>query len=53
MSNLLPRAKQLQILRSLVEGCSIRSTERMVDVSRETVFRCSFASGKAARRFST
>ncbi len=37
MANVLPRDKQLAILRCLVEGCSVRSTERMVDVSRETV----------------
>lgn len=37
MSNVLPREKQLAILRCLVEGCSVRATERMVDVSRETV----------------
>ena len=37
MANVLPREKQLAILRCLVEGCSVRATERMVDVSRETV----------------
>ena len=37
MANVLPRDKQLAILRCLVEGCSVRATERMVDVSRETV----------------
>ena len=37
MANVLPRQKQLGILNALVEGCSVRSTERMLDVSRETV----------------
>lgn len=37
MANLLPRSKQIGILNALVEGCSVRSTERMVGVSRETV----------------
>jgi len=37
MANVLPRPKQVAILRCLVEGNSIRSTERLVGVSRETV----------------
>ena len=37
MANHLPRPKQLAILQALTEGCSVRSTERMVGVSRETV----------------
>jgi IS1 family transposase len=37
MANLLPKAKQVAVLNALVEGVSIRSTERMLDVSRETV----------------
>src|SRR4051812_1463343 len=37
MANILPRQKQVAVLNALVEGCSIRSTERMLDVSRETV----------------
>jgi len=37
MSNVLPRAKQIAILNALVEGNSVRSTERMVDVNRESV----------------
>lgn len=37
MANVLPRNKQLAILRCLVGGCSVRATERMVEVSRETV----------------
>ena len=37
MANILPRTKQLAILNALVEGNSVRSTERMTDVNRETV----------------
>ncbi|SRR6266851_257669 len=37
MANILPRPKQIAVLNALVEGVSIRSTERMLDVSRETV----------------
>jgi IS1 family transposase len=37
MPNVLSRDKQLTILRCLVEGVSIRGTERLADVSRETV----------------
>src|SRR5438045_4827806 len=37
MANVLPRKKQVAVLNALVEGVSIRSTERMLDVSRETV----------------
>src|SRR5258708_18957485 len=37
MANILPKAKQIAVLNSLVEGVSVRSTERMLDVSRETV----------------
>lgn len=34
---MLPRHKQVAVVNALVEGCSVRATERMVDVSRETV----------------
>src|SRR3954467_11029484 len=37
MANVLPRQKQIAVLNALVEGVSVRSTERMLDVSRETV----------------
>jgi IS1 family transposase len=37
MANVLAKAKQVAILSALVEGVSIRSTERMLDVSRGTV----------------
>jgi len=37
MANVLPRHKQISILKCLVEGVSVRGTERLLDVSRETV----------------
>ncbi|HEY4014352.1 MAG TPA: DDE-type integrase/transposase/recombinase [Polyangiaceae bacterium] len=39
MANVLPRSKQLAIVGALVEGCSIRSTERMLGVHRDTIMR--------------
>jgi IS1 family transposase len=39
MANVLPRNKQLTVIGALVEGCSIRSTERMFGVHRDTVMR--------------
>jgi len=37
MSNALPREKQIAVVNALVEGCSIRSAERMTGVNRETI----------------
>lgn len=37
MANILPPAKRAAIVSALTEGCSIRSTARMVGVSRNTV----------------
>ena len=37
--NRLPRDKQIQIITALVEGCSIRSVERMYGVHRDTIMR--------------
>ena len=39
MANILPKSKQVAIIPALTEGCSIRSTARIVGVSRETVLR--------------
>ena len=33
---MLPRDKQIQIIKAIVEGVSIRSIERMTDVHRDT-----------------
>lgn len=37
MANVLPRSKQLAVLGALVEGVSVRGTERITGVNRETV----------------
>lgn len=37
MANVLPRSKQIAVLSALVEGVSVRGTERLTDVSRPTV----------------
>ena len=37
--NVLPFEKQVQIISALTEGCSIRSTERMTGVHRDSVMR--------------
>jgi hypothetical protein len=37
--NVLSQARQIQILNALVEGVSIRSTERMTQTHRDTIMR--------------
>jgi IS30 family transposase len=37
--NVLPIEKQTQIINSLVEGCSVRATARLVGVEHKTVMR--------------
>lgn len=39
MANVLPKDKQLAVLGALVEGCSVRATERMTGVHRDTILR--------------
>ncbi len=43
--NVLSREKQIQIITALVEGCSIRSIERMYDVHRDTIMRLMVRTG--------
>ncbi len=43
--NTLPKDKQIQIITALVEGCSIRSIERMYDVHLDTVMRLMVRTG--------
>ncbi len=43
--NVLPREKQIQVITALVEGCSIRSIERMYDVHRDTIMRLMVCTG--------
>ena len=44
--NVLPRDKQVQIISALIEGCSIRSVERMHGVHRDTIMRLGVAIGE-------
>jgi IS1 family transposase len=47
MSNNLPREKQIAVVNALVEGCSIRSTERMTGVNAKTIDRLLVRLGNA------
>src|SRR3954466_15117343 len=49
--NRLPVAGRVAILRALTEGCSLRSTSRMVGVSINTVTKLLIAAGRACARF--
>jgi len=44
--NVTPRDKQIQVINALVEGCSIRSIERMYGVHRDTVTRLMIRTGQ-------
>ena len=48
--NVLPVEKQTQILNMLVEGCSVRSTARLVGVEHKTVLRVMLRAGKRCQR---
>jgi len=48
--NVLPIEKQVQILNSLVEGCSVRSTARLVGVEHKTVLRVLLRAGERCQR---
>jgi IS1 family transposase len=48
--NVLPIEKQIQIVNSLVEGCSVRSTARLVGVEHKTVLRVLLRAGKRCQR---
>lgn len=47
MANNLSRSKQIAVISALVEGCSLRSTERMTGVNRETIGKLLLAVGDA------
>jgi IS1 family transposase len=47
MANVLAPSKKATIIRALVEGCSIRSIERMTDVHRDTIMRLMVRVGQA------
>lgn len=48
--NILPLEKQVQILNALVEGCSVRSTARLVGVEHKTVLRVLLRAGEHCQR---
>jgi IS1 family transposase len=48
--NVLPIEKQIQIINSLVEGCSVRSTARLVGVEHKTVLRVLLRVGKRCQK---
>ena len=48
--NVLPIEKQIQIINSLVEGCSVRSTARLVGVEHKTVLRVLLRAGERCER---
>jgi IS1 family transposase len=50
MANVLPRSKQLSVLSALVEGMSIRSTERMTGVHRDTIMRLVVSVGEGCAK---
>ena len=50
MSYTLSRETQVTIIRALVEGCSIRSVERMTEVHRDTIMRLMVRIGEGCER---
>jgi IS1 family transposase len=49
--NVLPSEKRAQILNCLVEGCSMRSTQRLTGAAKKTVERLLVAAGKACAEY--
>jgi len=50
MANVLPLEKQIRVIAALVDGCSIRTTERLTDTHRDTVMRLGVRIGEACAR---
>jgi len=48
--NTLPIDKQIQVISALTEGCSIRSTERLANVNRNTIMSLSLRIGDGCER---
>lgn len=48
--NILSREKQIEIVAALVEGCSIRATERLTGVHRDTIMRLGVRVGQGCAR---
>src|SRR5687768_7104003 len=50
MANVLKQEKQEQVIRCLLEGSSIRSTERLTGVHRDTIMRLMVRASNGAKR---
>ena len=50
MANVLPMARQVEAVSALVDGCSIRTTERLTGVNRETIGNLALTVGQACDR---
>src|SRR5947209_4900046 len=48
--NVLPLEKQTRVIAALTEGCSVRATERLTDVHRETILNLGMRVGEGCRR---
>jgi IS1 family transposase len=48
--NVLPFEKQVRVIAALTEGCSIRATERLTDIHRDTIMRLGVKVGEGCRR---
>jgi IS1 family transposase len=48
--HVLPREKQIRVIAALTEGCSVRATERMTDVNRETILSLGVRVGEGCAR---
>jgi hypothetical protein len=44
--NILPRDKQIAVISALTEGCSIRATERLTGIHRDTIMRLGLRIGE-------
>ncbi len=50
MANVLNRQKQEAVLRCLVDGASVRATERITEVHRDTILRLMVRAGEGCER---
>src|SRR3954470_10679351 len=48
--NCLKKDRQIAVLELLVEGCSIRSIERLTGIHRDTIMRLAVRAGQACQR---
>ncbi|MCH7777701.1 MAG: transposase [Gemmatimonadetes bacterium] len=48
--NTLPKDKQIQAVSALTEGCSIRATERLTDIHRDTIMRLGVRVGQGCEK---